>query len=261
MRCRKGLAVLVASALFAGGCADNKDTGAAGGGVTPGPSRSVSAGEQLAAAAAKSGSGSYHFAVSDPAIDGGVEGAADPATQTMTGKMTLRLDADTTMTIESLTVAGTFYLKITGLPLPVDLSKYWFRADPARLGSEFTTLDAKDPAGLNALVKGATAVQNVDGTLFTGTLDITQDTSGMLYDADMVKELGDKAKAVPFAASIDQQGYLNSIKLSLPAYGTEPASETTITLSDFGRPVPATAPTGDQVRDLPDSAYKALNGG
>jgi hypothetical protein len=261
VRIGTGLAVALMGVALVGGCGSKSDDSGevvAAPSVSPAP---VDAKPKLAAAAAKSSGTSFKFRSEDPAAAGIIEGAVDPAAAASTAKMSVDLDGANKLTFESIKTGGTFYVKITGLPAAggTDLSKYWMKADPAKITGDLGVLSAKDPIDVRKVVANAASVQNVDGTLYTGTLDLTQESLGVLYDADLAKELGDKAKAVPFAASVNADGYLTSVKVSVPAYGTEPASDTTVTLTDFGRPVTATAPTGAQVITMPDAMYTALN--
>jgi hypothetical protein len=261
MRIGTGLVVALVGVTLVGGCGSKSDDS---GEVVAAPSVSaapVDAKPKLAAAAAKTSGTSFKFRSEDPDAGGSIEGAVDPAAPASTAKMSVALDGTNQLTFESITAGGTFYVKITGLPSTggTDLSKYWMKADPTKITGDLGVLSAKDPVDVSKIVANAASVQSADGTLYTGTVDLTQESLGVMYDADLAKELGDKAKAVPFSASVDAQGYLNSIKVSVPAYGSEPAADTTITLSDFGRPVTATAPTGAQVITMPDAMYTALN--
>jgi hypothetical protein len=261
MRIGTGLVVALVGVTLVGGCGSKSDDS---GEVVAAPSVSaapVDAKPKLAAAAAKSSGTSFKFRSEDPDAGGTIEGAVDPAAAASTAKMSVDLDGTNQLTFESITTGGTFYVKITGLPAAggTDLSKYWMKADPAKITGDLGVLSAKDPIDVAKIVANAAAVQSVDGTLYTGTLDLTQESRGGMFDAPPAQELGDKAKAVPFAASVNTDGYLTSVKVSVPAYGTEPASDTTITLTDFGRPVTATAPTGAQVITMPDAMYTALN--
>ncbi|WP_432981807.1 hypothetical protein [Dactylosporangium sp. CA-233914] len=260
MRSGKCLILVVAATALMTSCADKTEKSATTVSAPSSPAV-VDAGPQLAAAAAKSSATTYHFRAEDPGAGGTIEGAADPKAAASTATMSVALDESNKLTFESITTGGAFFLKITGLPATggVDLSKYWLKADPAKLTGAVGLLDAKDPIDVQGIVAGVTNVKHADGTLYTGTIDLTKSSTGIFYDEELAKQLGDKAKAVPFGASVDAEGYLNSIRVSAPAYGTEPATDTTVTLTDFGRPVTATAPTGTQVIAMPEQMYTVLN--
>lgn len=252
--------VAVASLALVAACGDEGGSGASAGAssAAPSPAKSVSATEQLTAAAAKTNGTTYKFKAT--ATDTVFDGASDPAAGVSTGKITVDVQAGVKVTIETMLSKAVYYVKITGLPLPGFDGAKWLKVDPAKVTSKdavgFT--DAQDPTGLKDITKNATTVETTDGKSFKGTMDLSKNAWGPI-DATTVKDLGDKGKALPFEATVDDKGYLTAVKISLPAYGEEKASDVTVAYSDFGSPVTITTPAASEVTDAPASVYELLN--
>src|SRR5258708_26247455 len=74
--------------------------------------------------------------------------------------------------------------------------------------------DAGSPAiGTANMLQGAADVKQADATHFSGVVDVTQIDSLVAPDQELLKKVGDKAKAVPFTATVDEQGRLTALKL------------------------------------------------
>ncbi|WP_433042745.1 hypothetical protein [Dactylosporangium sp. CS-033363] len=268
MRMTRRAWLAAACVLLVAGCGSKtEDAGTtAPATTTAATTKAAGAAEQLSAAAAKTAAAAYTFKAGDPATQGSIEGAIDPASSTSTSKLSVGLDdtgadAGTNLTVESLLVAGGYFVKISGLPIPgVDGSK-WFRADPAKISQDnaLGLGNAKDPIGLADMPASIAGVQSSDGRSFTGTLDLTKKAWGPLDDSALTSGLGDAAKAVPFTATVDAAGHLAQLTVNVPAYADSEASTTTVTFADFGKPVTATAPAAGDVIDAPATLYDVLN--
>jgi hypothetical protein len=240
---------------------DNK-AGSAGPSAAPAGSTTAvpakSAAEQLSAAAAKTGGGTYTFKM--VSADVTVDGAADPAGPTSMGKIVVVVEK-TKVTFETLFTSGAFLVKVTGLPLPGLDGKQWLKVDPAKLqgNDPLGAADVKDPTGLADLPGVVGQASTTDGKQFKGTLDLTKGSLS-LVDGDALKGLGDLAKAVPFEATVAEKGYLTSVKVSVPAYAQTKAEDVTVTYAGFGAPVLAPTPAASEVIDAPPAAYRLLNG-
>ncbi|MFI5915994.1 hypothetical protein [Dactylosporangium sp. NPDC051541] len=265
MRTVKLLVTAMITATAIAGCGDESDTmdnNASVPTVSAAPTVVQDAAKKLTAAAEKTATTTFRYRAADPSAGGTIEGDTDPKAPASTATMTIDLDAENKLTFQSIAAGGAFYLKISGLPSTggTDLSKYWLKADPAKITGSLGLLDAKDPIDVKAILNQASNVKSDDGALYTGTLDLsTTTTDGLLFDTDAAKQLGDKAKSVPFSASVNPDGYVSGVRISVPAYGTEAASESSVTLLGFGSPVDATAPTGTQVMNMPEQMYTVLN--
>ncbi|WP_432986917.1 hypothetical protein [Dactylosporangium sp. CA-233914] len=232
--------------------------GAPAGAASPAPAKSLGATERLSAAASKTGGGTYTYKTISNDIT--IDGAADPAGPTSVGKLVVAVES-TKVTFETLFTSGNYLVRITGLPLPGLDGKKWLKVDPSKVKNSdmISAADVKDPTGLSVLPTLVTQATTTDGRSFTGTLDVTKE-SFALVDKDALKGLGDLAKAVPFTATVDDKGYLTSVKVSVPAYSGTKADNVTITYTGFGAPVLAPTPAASEMIDAPESAYSLLNG-
>ncbi|MEV6932411.1 hypothetical protein AB0M46_49060 [Dactylosporangium sp. NPDC051485] len=220
------------------------------------PAGSVAPAGRLAAAATRTGGGTYTFKTTSAALT--VDGAADPAGPTSTGKAVITVDK-ATIAFESLFAAGTYLVRITGLP-GIDGQK-WLRIDRAKLkgADPLGVAEVKDPTGLSGLPGVVSTATTTDGREFKGTLDLTMGGYSVVGPA-AAKGLGDLARAVPFTATVDEQGYLTSVKVSVPAYAQTKADEVTVAYGGFGAPLRAPSPPASEVIDAPTAAYSLLNG-
>ncbi|GAA4246740.1 hypothetical protein [Dactylosporangium darangshiense] len=267
MKIAKGVvAVIVAvtSLLLVTACSGKDKAASSGGpsgapaGTAAAPAKSAGAVEQLAAAAAKTGGGTYTFKVTS--ANATVDGAADPAGPTSTGKLVVTVDK-TKVTFETLFTAGTYLVKISGLSVPGLDGRKWLRLDRTKLTGD-DLLDAasvKDPTGLSDFPATVAEAGTADGRLFKGTLDLTKSSFTLVDDA-AVKGLGDLAKVVPYEATVDEKGYLTSLKVNVPAYAQTKADQVTVTYAGFGAPLQAPSPSTSEVIDAPAAAYRLLNG-
>ncbi|NJP32686.1 hypothetical protein HCJ94_12000 [Micromonospora sp. HSS6-12] len=113
-----------------------------------------------------------------------------------------------------------------------------------------------DPAGADALVKAVTDVQKTGEGTYTGKLDASAVSDADALDADLVKALGDKAKALPFTAKLDAEGRLTELVVSVPAAGESKAHDIKVTYADYGSASAAQKPPADQVIEASDETYQ-----
>ena len=107
----------------------------------------------------------------------------------------------------------------------------------------------------NDLLGGLVTVERVDETHFKGTVDLTK-MANFGPDETVLTKVGDKAKAVPFTATLDTKGRLTEIKSD--GTGIDPALTVDMTFSNFGGAVSITKPAG--ATPAPASVYSMLNG-
>jgi hypothetical protein len=107
-----------------------------------------------------------------------------------------------------------------------------------------------------------TGVRNVKLTApgsFTGTLDLTKatgTTAGSRKFLEYVLAFAtDRATAVKFTASVNEQGYLAEFNATLPRIDDGKDGEYDLRFSDFGSPITITKPTGAKVVDAPAAMY------
>ena len=148
---------------------------------------------------------------------------------------------------------------LTGLPR---LPKKWMLLDPAKVKNKDVPLayaNETDPGEAGELLRAAVDVQQPTPGHFTGTTDLTQLNDEDVADAARLKALGEKAKAVPFEATVDSEGRLTSTVVRIPAAGKIKASRYAITYADFGKVPSPAAPKADQQQPATKSAYDLLN--
>jgi hypothetical protein len=140
--------------------------------------------------------------------------------------------------------------------------KTWFHVDATKVKKDSNLdIDLTDPdlTGASGLLQAVTDVQG-DAHTITGKVDATKSTAtdGFL-DSDTVKEMGAGATALPFTATLDDQGRLTELVLDAPKAGDTPAGKWTIDVTGYGQQVAKTKPSG-AVTEMPASGYESLNG-
>jgi hypothetical protein len=142
--------------------------------------------------------------------------------------------------------------------------KNWMHVDQTKLKGEMAkdlAVDASngDITGLTALI-GTVVTAEGDAKTIKGTLDATKVTedSGMVT-LDDVKAMGAGASALPYTATLDDQGRITSLELDAPKAGEVPAGKWTINVTGYGEQKAQEKPTGS-VKEMPTSAYDMLNG-
>jgi hypothetical protein len=150
---------------------------------------------------------------------------------------------------------------LTGLP---KLPKKWMLIDPAKikdtedipLGYDSET----DPGEAGTVVRGIVEARQTGAGEFAGTTDLTGQGDSEIVDPEQLAALGERAKTLPFEATVDDQGRLISTVVKIPAAGKHKAAKYEVTYSNFGKaPTPA-APAADQQQEATKEAYELLNG-
>ncbi len=240
-----GVALVAALSIALTGCDDG--TTATGGGA-PAPSRAATttapadAREALLAGARKLNEDSVRVTMDSVAIKG--EGIMDPRRNVADLKMVMLLE-ETHM----INIRDDVYLRSD--------AESWWHVDKSALpaGSPLDVMPDGDPAGINKLVNSVAEVRSTGDRAFAGTLDYTRT---MAADAD-IRAMGDKARAVPFTAKVDEQGRLVEFVLDLSA-ASPLAGELTTRYHDFGVPVTVQAPPAAQVEEIPAAVLESLGG-
>lgn len=150
---------------------------------------------------------------------------------------------------------------LTGLP---KLPKKWMLIDPAKIKNAKDVplgYDAKtEPGGAGVVLQGIVDVRQSGAGEFAGTTDLTGQGDSKIVDPEQLAALGERAKALPFEAGIDDQGRLISTVVRIPAAGKHKATKYEVTYSNYGKaPAPA-APAADQQQKATKEAYEMLNG-
>jgi hypothetical protein len=261
---------VLAAVGFAAGCkgttgdgtqagASTSASGAAPASASPSTASSSAAKDALLAAAEKLGQTSYHYTLSSSGLTG--SGASDPTTMSMRmsmsgaqGGMSLKLDL--------VKIGADMYLKLDAGQLTSQLGvspDKWMHVDGGSLGANSNLLELPgggDPGAVNGLLAGVVTAQSTDGRNFTGTLDLTKATGSSTPSSDALSRAGDKAKAVPFTAALDDQGRMTSLKID--GSGIEDGLTVSMTFSDYGAPADIAKPAASSVVEAPDAISQLL---
>jgi hypothetical protein len=246
-----GAALVAAFALA--GCGPDKPATKAGGtpvAITSSAPATTPADPAAELAAAAAGQAKQSMRVSMTmgktlAMSGVVDAAA--------GKADMVMDMSTsgrTMKIDVRRLGRNFWMRFEGELGGLSGHK-WMHLDTATVQGGGGLLSGGDPAQAAKTVKAMVHVQKVGDHEFTGTLDLTR---AQTVPKSALKDLGAKAKAVPFTAKTDARGRLveMSVDMSKLAPGEDLGVMTT-RYSDFGTPVTVHAPPASQVTELPKS--------
>ncbi|MEU4550768.1 hypothetical protein EV382_6146 [Micromonospora violae] len=201
----------------------------------------------LKAAAAKADEQPYKLTVGT----GGVDGDAtvllwDPTAKRGVETTSLKVRTGV-VKIERLTTGPDVYVRVTAPDrrVPVWDGKTWWHvgkpgAPAAKQGLDNTRL---------ASTLGAPAgVRQTAEREYAGTLDLRQ--SGAVLGSGFGSVLGERAGAVPFTATVDEQGRLVRYRIELASEQSQTA-QLDLTYSDFGLSVSADRPAADLVGEDP----------
>ncbi len=138
--------------------------------------------------------------------------------------------------------------------------KTWLHVDVTKVKQgDDLTLDPENPdlTGATTLVDAVVTAQG-DARTVTGTLDATElgDDHGPWAAADFTA-MGEKAKALPYTATLDDQGRLTRLVLDAPKAGDVPAGPWTIDITGYGTQVEQEKPANAE--EMPDDAYDMIN--
>jgi hypothetical protein len=244
----------VASLAFVAGCQGTTSPSPGSSAASPTPTRPAI--DELTAAATKLSASTYKYSVKSGGT--ALNGSADPAGRS--AKIVLsQVDGQTRATADIVLIGTDYYARLTGLALPGLNTTKWYHLDGTKVKSltAFGIGELTDPAGALQLVKQATTVEKVGDRSFKGTLDLNKAAAG-IRDMD-VKQLGDKAKNIPFEATVDGEGRLATMTFTVPASGSSQAIPVDIAFSDPGAKVDISKPPAADVTEAPGFVYSFFN--
>jgi hypothetical protein len=253
-----GLGLVAALTFGAGGCAgatNDADAGTDAGATVVDPK------ETLATAAKKLTEESFKLNIDLGSAGTGV-GAMDAPNKI--GAITLTVEAEgTSLKLDTMVFGPDVYIKMDlgGMELPGMSADKWMHMDASKLPANNSLgLNAGefDPSGAAKFLNAVATAESVDGKTITGTLDLTKAVGAAGIDDKDIAGMGEKAKAVPFEATVDDEGRLTKLAIDMPAYGGDQAQKITVTYSDFGSPVQATKPGADEITEAPETIYGTL---
>jgi hypothetical protein len=243
---------LVASLAFLAGC---KSDSTSPSGSTPTSAAAAKPAEELGAAVLKLATTPHKYSVTE--TEGTFTASVDPTAKAL--KFALEAAEGTnTLKIEIISLSTDLYVKIAGLPLPGIDEKKWFHVDASKVKSlaSFGVTDLTDPLGLAAMATSVKDVQKTGEGTFKGTLDLSKAAFGV--DDEGIKALADKAKNIPFEATVTQ-GNLTRFKITVPAHGTEKEANLDVAISDHGMKPDIAKPDAASIVEAPDIVNQLLN--
>lgn len=246
---------LAASALLVAGC------GAVSEVATPPPPTPA---EKLKDAVPDGSVGNFRYTIQE--MESNAKGEVNPADKRMT-YTTMYKDKELgfTMTTAIVVIDKQAWMKITfgktegidGLP---KLPAKWLRIDSSKVDDkEYVSYTHPDPTGAAALFQHIVDAAETPQGAFTGTVDMAAAPEAEVVDAETLAALGDKAKAVPFRATVDSSGRLASLTLEVPAAGKAAAFNWVAKFTDYGSGPEIKEPPAAQTVPAPQAAYDLLN--
>lgn len=246
---------LAASALLVAGCGTVSEV------ATPPPTPA----EKLQDAVPDGSEGNFRYTIQE--MESNAKGEVNPAEKRMT-YTTVYKDKELgfTMTTAILVIGDRAWMKITfgntegvtGLP---KLPPKWLRIDGSKVDKkEYVSYTHPDPTGAAALFQHIVDAAETPQGAFTGKLDMAAAPEAEVVDAETLAALGEKAKAVPFQATVDSSGRLTSLTLDVPAAGKVAAFSWVAKFTDYGAGPEIKEPPAAQTVPAPPEAYELLNG-
>ncbi|GGQ41073.1 hypothetical protein [Couchioplanes azureus] len=141
--------------------------------------------------------------------------------------------------------------------------KNWLKLDAAKVTNDDFKVGIEDPDLTGAAgLFGGIATAERKGSVITGTLDATvvKDDSHLLGTSVFKGADPAQAKAIPYEATLDDDGRLTKLVLDVPKTTDAPAGKVTVEVSGYGAAAKQDAPPAAETKDAPESAYAMING-
>jgi hypothetical protein len=257
------VATVAVGVLLAAGCGSDGDSGKKNSGATPDTKSSAPTAAESAAAAAATGDlsaataeltkTSYRYTMK--AGDAAGNGTVDPTVKQ--NSMTITVAEFKT---EVLIIDPELFARISGLPVPGLDEKKWLRIDRTKIKS-FAALglrDVNDPTGVNTLARSISTIQKTGDRSYKGTLDLSKGSDAFGLDEAAVRQLAERARSIPFEATVNEAGKLATWKMTIPAYGAEKETPFELAYSEHGAKFPLTRPAAGETANAPQTVYDML---
>jgi hypothetical protein len=257
------VAIIATGVLLAAGCGSDDsgskkdgDSGASTSSSAPTAAESAAAAAattDLNAAVQELTKTSYRYTMKAGDASGG--GTVDPSLKQSSMAITVA-----EFKTEVLIIDPELFARISGLPIPGLDSKKWLRIDRAKIKS-FAALgirDVNDPTGVNTLAKTIASIQKTGDKSYKGTLDLSKGSDAFGLDEAAVRQLAEKAKAIPFEATVNDAGKLATWKMTIPAYGAEKETTFELAYTDHGGKFPLAKPAAGETANPPQTVYDML---
>ncbi|MFI7607150.1 hypothetical protein ACIBTV_18680 [Micromonospora sp. NPDC049366] len=264
MNIRRWSAGVLAATLFIpalAACNSKTDEPAAGG--SPAAAVPADPKEALLASTKELEQGNFTFTLAADGVTG--KGLIHKPSNSAQITMTMSDGAESSMGLELIYIEPDSWVKLDlgelGDMIPgaaATKDKYQHLDQSKIKDSEMLSLNMADvdPGDSANLLKTITDVQKTGEGTYSGKLDVSTVTNSDALDQDLVKALGDQAKALPFTAKLDAQGRLTELVMSVPAVGETKAHEIKVTYADYGSAAAAQKPSADKVVEAPAQTYE-----
>ncbi|MCW2642840.1 MAG: hypothetical protein JWP76_5146 [Dactylosporangium sp.] len=257
-----GVAMFATVGIALTGCSSTGAGGNAAKPSTPSPTPTLAAPKDTLVTAIKQlGQTSYTFTVKQATVSG--QGKADPAAKAAQ----VSIAASTSGVSAKMSIVSLGSDNWTQMDFGPALDQQagidptkWMHIDTSKV----TKADALpvDPASpdlldFSSITNAVLTVQRVDATHYSGTIDLTTVKGPAEPDSATLSKVADKAKSVPFTATLDGNGRPSELKTD--GSGIDPGLSLDITFSDYGAHQNISKPTGT-IADAPSTVYSILNG-
>lgn len=250
-RAALGVAFLAALA-FVAGCQGSKSTPGTGGDT--GSTVTKNASEELTDAIKKLNETSYSFSMTLGSM-GEMTGAVDPANKAVKAGMAVEQEG-TGFSFDMIVLGTDMYMKMDlgGIALPGMPAGKYMHLDGSKVTSleNFGLKDLEDPTQAAELMKSLITVEKSGDGTFKGTIDMSK-LEALNED---IKDLGDKAKSIPFEAKVDGEGRLTQMTMTLPAGDSTPEMKMEMKYFDFGDATKITKPADGEIVEAPAEVYQ-----
>jgi hypothetical protein len=219
----------------------------------------------LRAGAVKTLSTSFRVTLSVPRVE--ASGDVDPVGQALTLDITAQEDDGSAIRQKVRVVGPDAYLTLGKTYVrDIDPTKYiQFTAPTPDFASASLVhlADPFDPAGLKGLAFAFTSARRTADGSFTGVLDLTKAMPGtsrglLPAEPEQLRGAGDVIKNIPFEAAVDDDGYLTSMTVRMPAYGSVPAYPSRSTFTNFDAPVKVERPQAAEITEVTEELRQFL---
>jgi hypothetical protein len=186
-------------------------------------------------------------------------GSVDQAAKQRSMTVTVAAEGEDYKT-EVLILDTETYVRISGLPVAGLDGKKWLRVDLAKIKS-FAALgirDIDDPTGVKTLSRTIATIEKTGERSYKGTLDLSKGSAAFGLDEAAVRQLGEKAKAIPFEATVNDKGKVATWKMTVPPHGSEKEVTYELAFTNHGERFPLTKPASATVTSAPDAVYQML---
>ncbi len=262
MNIRRWSVGVLAATLFVPGLAacnsDSAEPEAGAGATVPADPK-----EAVAASTKEIEKGNFTFTIAGDGLTG--EGLVHKPSNSATMKVTFDDGSGSTFAMDLIHIAPESWVKVdfgdlaASVPALAKMKDKYQHLDQSKVKDSDLGINLSedlDPAGSGALIKAITEVEKTGEGTYAGKIDGTAVSDADALDADLVKALGDQAKALPFTAKLDAEGRLSELVISVPAAGETKAHDIKVTYANYGAAQAAQKPPADQVIEASEQTYE-----